>query len=342
MIALIVGGGAALLAIALVLWERRQGQDLTAEAEGLFNMAAAMASTLNVKEVFEIVLDQAVVLTGADSGLLLRVSRGGMLVAATYASVRPLGVDLLREAAAAEHAITAAGRRALLVPIPSSEAGGFVLQLQRSTPFSGADRLRAEKLAAVATIAIANAFRYGARTEEATRDSLTGTLNRREFEQRLGEELSRIGRGGAPASLLLIDVDHFKAVNDTFGHARGDEVLVGVAAIMGQSLRPHDLAGRLGGDEFAVLLPDTPTWAARRVAERLAARIREAAMPAGPVGQSVTLSIGIATAPQDGCAVPGLLGAADRALYSVKRRGRDGIAQCRRTGRRPRLVEGAA
>ncbi len=152
------------------------------------------------------------------------------------------------------------------------------------------------------------------RVEELARvDGLTGTLNRREVEARLGQELARCRRHGRPCSLLLIDLDGFKQVNDTRGHEAGDEVLRSVGRLLLQAVRADDVAGRFGGDEFVIVLPeadpDQVLACAGRVGE-LAAR------------HGVSLSIGGATWPAD-CAEPSaLLGCADRLLYEAKRAGR--------------------
>ncbi len=146
-------------------------------------------------------------------------------------------------------------------------------------------------------------------------DPLTGLLNRRALDERLEAELARQDRAGGPVSLLLLDIYHFKQVNDTHGHAHGDEVLQGVADAMRDVARTADVLGRIGGDEFALLLADTGQDGARVAANRLCARVR-------PIG--VTASIGAATAEAGGAwDVPSLLRAADQALYEAKHAGRD-------------------
>lgn len=146
-------------------------------------------------------------------------------------------------------------------------------------------------------------------------DPLTGLLNRRALDERLEAELARQDRAGGPVSLLLLDVDHFKRVNDDRGHAHGDEVLRGVAAAMREVARTADVLGRIGGDEFALLLADTGEGGAWVAANRLCERVR-------PIG--VTVSVGAATAEAGGAwDVATLLRAADQALYEAKRAGRD-------------------
>jgi diguanylate cyclase (GGDEF)-like protein len=152
----------------------------------------------------------------------------------------------------------------------------------------------------------------------AARDFLTGLLNRRAFLERVAEETRRAARHPAPISLLLLDVDHLKELNDTGGHDAGDAALVAVAAAIQISCRSIDVGARWGGDEFAVLLPSTSKEAARAVAERIQDTLRV---------RGTTLSVGIASTTADRPS-PDLLGAADASLYEAKRAGRDRIGSC--------------
>ncbi len=155
-------------------------------------------------------------------------------------------------------------------------------------------------------------------------DSLTGLPNRRYFLERAEQELSRSTRYGGPLSILMIDIDHFKAVNDTYGHTTGDLVLQKVAAICRQTLRDIDVVGRLGGEEFAVALPQTDSRQANEVAERLRQCIADT-----PVSLEhglpirVTISIGITTLAGTDTNIDKLLSQADEALYRAKRGGRN-------------------
>ena len=158
-------------------------------------------------------------------------------------------------------------------------------------------------------------------------DGLTGIANRREFDRVLGQECSRATRHGSWISLLIIDVDHFKAFNDAHGHVAGDECLRKLGAIVrGSATRPGDLAARYGGEEFVVLLPRTDLPGARRVAEILLETLRTTALPhpASATG-FVTASVGVAAMHpgQHGIAAQALVEGADQALYSAKNSGRD-------------------
>ena len=159
-------------------------------------------------------------------------------------------------------------------------------------------------------------------SDAARRDYLTGLLNRRGFEDALEDELERVERGAGPLSLLITDLDHFKRVNDTFGHDVGDLVLCRVALAIEDSCRRIDTAARIGGEEFALLLPDTDVRSAFVAAERLCEAIRSSTGD-GPDGQ--TTSIGVATCPADGRDAQTLVRAADQALYAAKTLGRDRV-----------------
>lgn len=153
---------------------------------------------------------------------------------------------------------------------------------------------------------------------EARTDPLTGLLNRRALDERLEAELARQARAGGTVSLLMLDIDHFKMVNDEFGHAHGDMVLRGVADAMREVARTGDVLGRIGGDEFALLVVDAGANGAAIAAERLVHSMRQL---------GVTVSVGAATADgKEARTVSSLLQAADQALYAAKHAGRDRVA----------------
>ncbi|RME63806.1 MAG: diguanylate cyclase [Alphaproteobacteria bacterium] len=156
---------------------------------------------------------------------------------------------------------------------------------------------------------------------QARSDPLTGLANRRAFMDTVTARLAHVARSGRPSALLYIDLDHFKAVNDHYGHAAGDAILLAVGDILRRSLRASDLAARLGGDEFAVWLEDADGAGATRMAQRLIEQASALRVAIGGGADKVGLSIGIAVAggreaPQD------LLARADAALYRAKNRGR--------------------
>ncbi|MDH3514364.1 MAG: GGDEF domain-containing protein, partial [Gammaproteobacteria bacterium] len=156
------------------------------------------------------------------------------------------------------------------------------------------------------------------------RDGLTGLYNRRELERRLHEETQRARRYHRSLSVMMLDVDHFKVVNDNYGHQAGDEVLITVTDLIQLHVRPVDVVCRYGGEELAVILPETDAEGAHTVAERIRATVEES-ITTTPQGDMVrvTVSIGLATFPRDGDTAAGLVHSADSALYVAKQEGRN-------------------
>jgi len=149
-------------------------------------------------------------------------------------------------------------------------------------------------------------------------DGLTGVANRRAFDAAFDRELSVAARTDAPVSVLIIDLDHFKQLNDTYGHQAGDDVLRGVGAALRSCVRPGDVAARYGGEEFALILPGATAEEAVVVARRLRAVLRDVEAP-----RPITASLGIACQHGAGLAAAELLATADTALYAAKAGGRD-------------------
>lgn len=178
--------------------------------------------------------------------------------------------------------------------------------------------------AALAAEAIANARTHARALDEAATDPLTGLANRRALELRLRQEFRRAQRSGQPLSVLILDVDHFKYVNDRYGHAAGDAVLVRLAEIVKGQLRGFDLVARYGGEEFVVLLPGIGGTSARTVAERIRHAVAGTALVL-PDGRElgVTISIGLACYPDCASGTEEMLQRADQALYAAKAAGRN-------------------
>ena len=160
-----------------------------------------------------------------------------------------------------------------------------------------------------------------------SRDALTGLANRRSFELALAREIDRVARAGEPALLLALDIDHFKKVNDTHGHASGDLVLKAVAKALLECVRPMDLVARVGGEEFAIVMPNCAPAFGEAVAERVRRRIEAMPVAIGPREQlRVSVSIGGAFAPQWVRSSPPLwIERADAQLYRAKREGRNRV-----------------
>lgn len=159
--------------------------------------------------------------------------------------------------------------------------------------------------------------------ESATHDGLTGLLVRRFFRERLEDEIERGRRRASPLTFLMVDLDHFKSVNDTYGHLVGDAVLREAAAIIRGCVREMDLIGRHGGEEFAVALPETGPVLGLQIAERIRKAIEEKSIPAYDEQVFISVSIGISFFPADAAAAEDLIEKADQAMYRAKSLGRN-------------------
>lgn len=220
------------------------------------------------------------------------------------------------------------GIRSLLVlPLPYGEEvlGTIVLASERPGAYSQELRERLEVIAHSAAISIKNAQHFELIRKMATTDGLTGLVNHRQFQVRYEEAMARARRTGSPFGLLLIDIDHFKLVNDEHGHPVGDEVLRSVARRLSQTVREVDLVARYGGEEFVVLLEGAAPEGARTMAERIREAVAAEPIAAGGKALRVTISLGLACYPLHGDGRELLLELADQALYAAKRGGRNQV-----------------
>jgi diguanylate cyclase (GGDEF)-like protein len=161
----------------------------------------------------------------------------------------------------------------------------------------------------------------------ATTDSLTTLNNRRNFMVLAKAEWARFQRYQRPLSMLMIDIDHFKSINDNFGHATGDQVIVAVANIFKTGQRTSDIIGRLGGEEFGLLLPETEVSQAQVVAERIRAEVASRPLMTHHPDRLVTISIGAAAATVSMSGIDALMEASDKALYAAKSSGRNRVVR---------------
>ena len=164
---------------------------------------------------------------------------------------------------------------------------------------------------------------YGQVQESAIHDGLTGLLVRRHFFERLEEEVGRASRRGTRLAFLMVDLDYFKQVNDTYGHLVGDHVLREVARRIQASVRDLDLVGRYGGEEFGVVLPEAGRALGIQIADRIRQAIGGAAIFAYDEKVQITVSIGVALCPEDSSSADGLIEKADEAMYRAKAQGRN-------------------
>lgn len=233
------------------------------------------------------------------------------------------GLELLREAAAVNPAVPM---------IMLTGHGGYEVDAEAMRA-GAADYLVKEEISAPA---LERSLRYAIQHSRlveglrklASRDELTGLYNRRALGELLKEEAERHRRYGRPAALVMLDVDHFKSINDSFGHMLGDEVLRWLAQLVREAVRTADIPARYGGEELAIILPEMNSRQALGLAERL--RRRVAARPFESRGRDgrivsvpITVSLGVAALPEDALCADTLVAAADEGLYAAKRGGRD-------------------
>ncbi len=169
--------------------------------------------------------------------------------------------------------------------------------------------------------------------EMAIRDALTGLFNRRYLDETLERELAKAQREGRPLSLVVMDIDRFKEVNDAFGHKAGDVMLQRLGELLRAQTRAGDVACRYGGEEFVMVLPDMPPETAYERAEEWRVLVEGLRVPYGRAKLHVEMSMGVAAYPVDGRTADELLMAADNALYAAKLAGRNRVAAARQTGR---------
>ncbi len=329
--------------------ERRVAISRAAQADALREMSVSMASSLDIKDVFQVIVDQALRMTAAQQGDLVLAFEDGFQKAATASLAPPpaekkeekeekadkkddkgdskeadvLAEDLLGQVARSGEAAFVANRTGMVVPVASGDGVTALLSLTSDgKAFSNEDLFMINALAGSAAVPLANALHYQRSTQEATTDGLTGLLNHREFRRRLGAAFSRPNRRGQPVSVMLIDFDHFKQVNDTVGHQHGDLVLRSGARVVRSTVRTHDLVARYGGDELSVVLLDAGPDGAAVLADRVVANVHAAKIGTVPDHQ-LTFSIGVASYPEDAHSAEELVMAADQALYLAKRQGKD-------------------
>jgi diguanylate cyclase (GGDEF)-like protein len=295
------------------------------QLEALTGLATTMTQTLEEDPIVRRSLgvlhaaaraSSSALFTAADGRLELRAAHGDWYGEHAWA-------DQLEKLPAPPHQVLARGGRAIVrLPLTTHRQtlGAVTLMRAASDPFLedelGLLGLLVDELA----VAIQHARDYSDRLEQAIRDPLTGLYNRRYFLEAVGKELARTRRNGSPASLVLIDIDDFKSVNDSLGHAAGDQVLCGLGEVIAGAVRPMDTFARLGGEEFGLLLPETAQVDALLVADRIRLAVGRAELVSG---RCVTVSAGVATAPEDGLELTELHRRADAALYWCKHHGKD-------------------
>jgi diguanylate cyclase (GGDEF)-like protein len=218
------------------------------------------------------------------------------------------------------------GLNGVMVPLSLAGVGfGLLVAIREGDEFGGQER---ELLGAAGTQALVSLekARLFAKVEQlATIDDLTGLNNRRHFESLASRELERSTRYGHPVALLLMDVDHFKRVNDRYGHEGGDDCLCRISRVLEQAMRRSDLLARYGGEEFIALLPETPLPEAQDAAERLRKAVEGEPVSVQEGAPMCSISIGLAVIEKGGMDLDGLVRVADQALYAAKHQGRNRV-----------------
>ncbi len=214
-------------------------------------------------------------------------------------------------------------RSKMCIPLISfgQTLGVLALDSARPNSFLASDAQPLESVADICATAIQNAYYVERVRQLAYIDGLTGIFNRRHFEMRIADEMERAHRYGSSLAVIMLDIDHFKRLNDEFGHLLGDEVLRQVSSLFSQQLRKIDVVCRFGGEEFAVLLPQTSAEQAFSVAEKLRREVAGYRFPGVP--RAVTISAGAAAHPIHGATRDEVVKAADGALYTAKQAGRN-------------------
>jgi diguanylate cyclase (GGDEF)-like protein/PAS domain S-box-containing protein len=265
-------------------------------------------------------------------GTLLRINRAGLAMIEADSEAQVLGTDATA-LAAPEHRAAFAGLHEKLIRGESGELEFEIVGLKGTRRWAAMQAVPMRDALGRITGALGITHDISERRKVAQElerlantDSLTGLDNRRQFVNRVEHEIARTLRYGGRLSVLMLDVDHFKRVNDTYGHRTGDLVLQNLAGICARSLRDIDIIGRMGGEEFAIALPQTGAGEAREVAERVRQAIAQADIETeqGTI-LKITASIGIAAMGSVPGTVDTLLGEADKALYLAKELGRNRV-----------------
>jgi diguanylate cyclase (GGDEF)-like protein len=336
---------------ALVL--AREGGEAVTELEhsrqefrrSLVRIGDALGASGDREELVRVALDAALGLTTADTALFWvdrgpsvdaragsgeggeerrRVGRGEGLVGQVAGSGEPTVWSAGPSPLAPDEP---AATTALAVPVRARGRLYGVLSLYRRSgpPFGDSELDDVVGLARQAGAAIDNTYLHDEARRLSLTDGLTSLWNRRQFELRAAQELERAARFGERFSIVLVDLDSFKAINDTHGHLIGDAVLVETAQRLVAHTREVDTVARHGGEEFVLLLPQTDAAGALRVAEKVREELAAKPVETDAGSLPVTLSAGVACHPANGASIEALLGAADAALYAAKAAGKNQV-----------------
>lgn len=325
--------------------ERKRAEQL----EAINAVAQQTTTLLDLDELLTVVcrlllerfnnIDHVAVLLSEPEGLRVRAYEGRLTPKVPMGSLLAPGTGLVSRALAESRSVIESDvtrvesyfagfvetRSEMCVPLicVGEKLGVLALDSAVRNAFDVEDIQPLESVADICAAAIQNANYFERMRQLAYVDGLTGIHNRRHFEMRIGDELERASRFQRRIAVLMLDIDHFKRLNDEFGHLLGDEVLRGVAGILKQQLRKVDVVCRYGGEEFAVLVPETTGDNAVLVAEKLRRQVESHLFPGVP--RPVTISCGVADYPTHGLTRDEVVAAADGALYRAKQTGRNRV-----------------
>ncbi len=333
---------------------KAEAEQQAQEAETLRTAGAIVASTLEIERTVELVLDQAMNVVPYDTATvqLLRDDALEVVGGAGWEDIDAVRGLQIPHPGESPHSRAIETRSVLVVEDMEGEfprfsnisgtairswlgvplivhrevIGLLALDSRRRRFFTSTHVRLAAALGDHVAVALHNARLYEQTRELAMTDSLTGVATRRNFFVQAERALEQAKRNGRWISVIMSDLDHFKEINDEYGHVKGDEALRLVAQVALETLRRSDIIGRYGGDEFAVILPETGTESARTIAERLRSEVNGITVPG--TSTNLSISIGVVSAvPDAGDTVDAVIEQADLALYGAKRLGRNRVAE---------------
>jgi diguanylate cyclase (GGDEF)-like protein/PAS domain S-box-containing protein len=350
-------GKRSVLGTLMDITERKRAEEevsrYTKQLEALFNIGATVSQTLNLEELLDSVLDTVLMVMGVEvGGIFLLDKQTSKLLLKTHRGMSPefarrvqvvsigdgfigqvakLGKPILAEDVSADSKLSWMRKMGdgiqsfAAVPIMAKEKILAVMGVgsRKHREFPDWEMLMLDTIANQIGMAIENAQLYEHALELAFTDGLTGLYNRRYIMEQIEREFIRAQRSKAPLSLIMVDLDELKAINDRFGHHEGDGFLKEVARIVKVNTRASDVAARWGGDEFMLLAPGTDSRSASKIAERIRAQVERYKIKLEGEEVGITVSAGIVSYPAHASVVEELLKKADEAMYNAKRGGKN-------------------